>query len=225
MSQAALALRTEGGLSPSYSSGALTPSESIAFAREAANACRQIVTARSVKISGRKYIEIEGWQTIAAVHGCVLSCSEPVPDGEGYRVEGQVRKIADGSIIAVGHGYCGRDEATWRKRDDYAIRAMAQTRAMSRAARSAFAYIVVLIDPKMSTRDPEEDGGETEEALRPSPPRKAHTKPEDAPVCPECGSVDTVTLSQYPKKGKWYCHKNNGGCGAQFDTLLDAEDL
>ncbi len=45
---------------------------------------------------------------------------------------------------------------TYQKRPDYAIRAMAQTRAISRACRSAFAHVVVMIDASLSTTPAEE---------------------------------------------------------------------
>ena len=42
------------------------------------------------------------------------------------------------------------------KRADYAIRAMAQTRAISRACRSAFAHVVVMMNAGLSTTPAEE---------------------------------------------------------------------
>jgi len=53
----------------------------------------------------------------------------------------------------------GDDEDTWKKRPEYARRAMAQTRAISRACRSAFAFVVVLIDESLSTTPAEEMEG------------------------------------------------------------------
>jgi hypothetical protein len=44
----------------------------------------------------------------------------------------------------------------WAKRPTYAKRAMCQTRAISRACRSAFAHVVVLIDRNLSTTPAEE---------------------------------------------------------------------
>ena len=44
----------------------------------------------------------------------------------------------------------------WASRPTYAKRAMCQTRAISRACRSAFAHIVVLIDKSLSTTPAEE---------------------------------------------------------------------
>jgi hypothetical protein len=45
---------------------------------------------------------------------------------------------------------------TWPRRHEYAIRAMASTRAISRVCRSAFAHVVVLIDAELQTTPAEE---------------------------------------------------------------------
>jgi primosomal replication protein N len=77
-------------------------------------------------------------------------------------------------MLAKAEGFVGMDEGTWRNRARYARRAMAQTRAMSRAARSAFAHVVVLIDSGLSTTPYEEIPHEDEPA---GVPAKSNTKP------------------------------------------------
>jgi hypothetical protein len=75
---------------------------------------------------------------------------------------GVLRRIADGVVIAEAEGFVGDDELDrkgqpiWGKRAMYARMAMAQTRAISRVCRSAFAFVVVLIDEKLSTTPAEE---------------------------------------------------------------------
>jgi hypothetical protein len=75
----------------------------------------------------------------------------------GYRANGELRRISDGALLATAEGFVGEDEVVWfggqdqsgriwPRRHEYAIRAMAQTRAISRVCRSAFAHCVVLID-------------------------------------------------------------------------------
>jgi hypothetical protein len=62
----------------------------------------------------------------------------------------------NGQVISSAEGFLGDDEPMWEKRPTYAKRAMCQTRAISRACRSAFAHIVVLIDKSLSTTPAEE---------------------------------------------------------------------
>lgn len=147
---------------------------------DAAGLCRDIVMATAQDIQGRKYVKVEGWQAIAIAHGCTASARAVERIEGGVRAIGEVRRMSDGAVIAEGEGFVGEDEATWYggttrawkwgerrgekvwyektldKRPDYAIRAMAQTRAISRACRSAFAHVVVMIDSSLSTTPAEE---------------------------------------------------------------------
>jgi hypothetical protein len=168
-------------------------------ATDVAGVCREIVTRTAQSIQGRKYVRVEGWQAMAVAYGCVLSARDVEKVEGGIKAVGEVRRMSDGYVISMGEGFVGDDESTWKGRPEYARRAMAQTRAMSRAGRSAFSFLVTLIDSNMSTTPAEEmDGvnvGSTEppppnvtkpvsrgtaplrEALRPSPPRANEPPP------------------------------------------------
>jgi hypothetical protein len=93
--------------------------------------------------------------------------------------------MGDGQLIATAEGFVGEDEPTWYggqsrgktlpKRADYAIRAMAQTRAMSRAGRTAFAHVVVMMNAGLATTPAEEMvtiDSETGEIIDTPPPRE-----------------------------------------------------
>lgn len=153
------------------------PLDAYRVSTDAAGACGEIVKRTAKPIQGRKFVSVEGWQAIAIAHGCAASALgvERIV-GEGVRAVGEVRRMSDGQLIAQAEGFVGEDEAVWyggtvkdkwgktkthEKRADYAIRAMAQTRAISRACRSAFAHVVVMIDADLSTTPAEEvpEGG------------------------------------------------------------------
>lgn len=132
----------------------------------AAEMCKEIVLATATTIQGRRYVAVEGWQAIAVAHGCTAGARDvEVVDG-GVRAIGEVRRMSDGGLIATAEGFVGEDEPTWYggpsrgktlpKRPDYAIRAMAQTRAISRACRSAFAHVVVMMKAGLATTPAEE---------------------------------------------------------------------
>lgn len=127
---------------------------------DAAGLCKEIVTRTAKNIQGRKYVCVEGWQAIAVAHGCVASADnvERVEDDgcKGFRAIGSIRRMSDGVEISRAEGFLGDDESMWAKRPVYARRAMAQTRAISRACRSAFSHVVVLIDANLSTTPAEE---------------------------------------------------------------------
>lgn len=132
---------------------------------DAAGLCREIVMKTAMKIQGRQYVKVEGWQAIAVAHGCVASAEDVhrVNDEgmSGFSAMGVIRRMSDGAEIARAEGFLGDDEKMWTGRPVYARRAMVQTRAISRACRSAFAHVVVLIDSNLSTTPAEEvpDGG------------------------------------------------------------------
>lgn len=147
---------------------------------DAADLCKEIVVASAMEIQKRKYVRVEGWQAIAVAHGCTASARDVERVEGGVRAVGEVRRMSDGAVIAEAEGFVGEDEPTWYggvtrtwewgekrgekvwtdktlpKRPDYAIRAMAQTRAISRACRSAFAHVVVMMNAGLSTTPAEE---------------------------------------------------------------------
>lgn len=133
---------------------------------EAATICKEIVVATSSTIQGRRYVAVEGWQAIAVAHGCAASARDVERIEGGVRAIGEIRRMSDGQLIATAEGFVGEDEPTWfggqsrgktlPKRADYAIRAMAQTRAMSRAGRTAFAHVVVMMNAGLATTPAEE---------------------------------------------------------------------
>ena len=128
---------------------------------DVAHVCREIVNQTAKNIGGRRYVQVEGWQSIATAYGCVASSRDVERIEGGYRAIGEVKRMDNGQVISQAEGFVGDDEATWGKRPVYARRAMAQTRGISRACRSAFAHVVVLIDNSLSTTPAEEvpEGG------------------------------------------------------------------
>lgn len=156
-----------------------------------ASLCREIVIASSVVIDKRKYVRVEGWQAIATAHGCVASARDVARVEGGMIAVGEIRRMQDGQLIATAEGFVGEDEPTWYggeieknewkngqktgkriktvmpKRAEYAIRAMAQTRAISRACRGCFAHVVVLMNAGLSTTPAEEvpEGGFNDDVI------------------------------------------------------------
>lgn len=178
-------------------------------ATDVAGVCREIVTRTARNIEGRKYVQVEGWQSIAVAYGCVASARDVERVPGGVRAVGEVRRMSDGAVVASAEGFVGEDEPVWfggqtrngktlPKRPDFAIRAMAQTRAISRACRSAFAFVVTMIDGSLSTTPAEEMEGvvdawqavEVLPAQRTATTRPATTaKPAARPAAPVASGV------------------------------------
>ena len=147
-----------------------------------AGLCKDIVLKSAVDIQGRKYVRVEGWMSIATAHGCIATIKSVENTADGVVAVAEIRRQSDGQLLTTAEGFVGRDEPTWYggevtrwnkfkneevtqkmpKRADYAIRAMAQTRAISRACRTAFAHVVVLMDAGLETVPAEEMGVDDE---------------------------------------------------------------
>lgn len=179
---------------------------------DAAGLCKEIVTKTAKNIQGRKYVCVEGWQAIAVAHGCVASADhvERVEDEgcKGFRATGSIRRMSDGAEISRAEGFVGDDETMWAKRPVYARRAMAQTRAISRACRSAFSHVVVLIDSNLSTTPAEEmDFASPEPSAEPvnitpkangrKPAAQAKRDGDNEKVKAEIGKLDKAGLADW----------------------------
>lgn len=108
----------------------------------------------AVNISGRQYVRVEGWTLIAPLlkawpKGAPKTrplinewCAEHYPAPCGYESEIELAR-PDGSSVGGGVAECSRHERTWAKRDDYAIKSMSQTRAVGKAYRMSFGFVMV----------------------------------------------------------------------------------
>jgi hypothetical protein len=161
------------------------PLENIRQSTDVAGACKEIVTRTSIKIQNRKYVPVEGWMAIATAHGCNLSATDVKQVEGGISARGIVRRISDGITLGEAEGFVGDDEKTWSNRPLFARRAMAQTRAMSRAARSVFAHVVVLMDAGLETTPAEEMGHEIEVKTVTSTPQREIVQPVKPEPKPE----------------------------------------
>lgn len=137
----------------------INPQDQMTQAVNAASVSKAIVSKTSVQIQGKNHVAIEGWQAVAVANGCTLGSREVKKVEGGYTAIGELRRISDGALIATAEGFVGDDEPTWANKPEHAKRAMAQTRAMSRVGRSAFAHVVVLMDAGLSTTPAEEMDG------------------------------------------------------------------
>jgi hypothetical protein len=99
----------------------------------------------SSSIRGNEYLRVEAWRALGGMVGVypVTAWSRPNETGDGYLVRVEARTRA-GEIVGASEAECSRDETTWKDRDAHALRAMAETRATSRALRGPLGQVVVL---------------------------------------------------------------------------------
>ena len=183
-------------------------------ATDVASVCREIVNATAQQIGVKRYVRVEGWQSIAIAHGCVASARDVERLEDGFRCIGEVKRMDNGQVISSAEGFLGDDEPMWATRPTYAKRAMVQTRAISRACRSAFAHIVVLIDRNLSTTPAEEvpHGGFDNEPLnthKNEAPLAKITKEEAAEITAQLVSEQAPATEKRDMELKFGKHKGS----------------
>lgn len=130
-----------------------TPTEVISMAAEQARALMDIVERQELykEIQGKKYLEVEAWETIGAFNniGAVTEWVTPIKEGDqiiGY--EAKVNLVKNDEIISSGIMSCGLDEFPCQGKTGMAkhkaAKSAAQTWAESKAYRMKYAYIAKL---------------------------------------------------------------------------------
>ncbi len=121
------------------------PSEVVAAAAQTAGVLADVVRQQNLvtAISGREHVRVEGWTLLGSMLGVFPVCewTRKLENGWEARV---VAKTRDGATVGAAEAECLRTEKTWAKRDDYALRSMAQTRATSKALRQPLGFVMTL---------------------------------------------------------------------------------
>lgn len=121
------------------------PMEVVEKASRVADALKLVLTKQGMvqNIQGRPHVRVEGWQTLGSMLGVVpvVVWTRETEDGWEARVEA---RTLDGRVVGAAEAMCTRKEKTWAKRDPYALRSMAQTRATSKALRGPLGFVVTL---------------------------------------------------------------------------------
>jgi len=137
--------------------GALKPYDVLKQAWAMAQPLARMIESQhlSVKIGARRFVKVEGWTACGAMTGVfpIIVWSRRLkdeidPDGvvvarAGWEACCEARTLS-GALVGRAEAQCTRSEPTWSSRDDYALRAMAQTRATSRALRGPLGFVVAL---------------------------------------------------------------------------------
>lgn len=130
--------------------GTDNPGEVVARAATVAKTLADLVRRQNlvVRIGQSDHVRVEGWTLLGSMLGVfpVVEWTRPVLENDeqvGWeaRVEARTRS---GEIVGAAEAECMRSERTWKGRDDYALRSMAQTRAVSKALRLPLGFVMQL---------------------------------------------------------------------------------
>lgn len=176
---------------------ARSPEEFLQKSQRIATALDKLIKDRGLfkEIKGRRYIYAEAWTTCAAMLRCVPSIVDVKVDEDENRewfraVATAVLRTFDGREISRAQAECSSDEELWSERDNFAIRSMAQTRAVSRVCRLALSWIPVLAgyEPTPAEEMLEEEGKQV--TVVQSPPAAVGTSaPAPQPPASESSEV------------------------------------
>ena len=118
------------------------PMEIMQRTAEVAGALKEFVKSQGLTsvISGRDYLLVEAWQMLGMMLGVTPGkvCTQEVENGWESVVELHDRT---GRVVGAGEAECLATEKTWKSREDYARKSMAQTRAVGKAFRNTFGFI------------------------------------------------------------------------------------
>lgn len=99
-------------------------------------------------ISGKKHLRVEAWTLLGSMLGVFpeTEWTRRTTDSKGAEAY-EARVVArtrDGAVVGAREAMCSRSENRWKNADDYALRSMAQTRAVSGALAAPLRFVVVL---------------------------------------------------------------------------------
>jgi hypothetical protein len=152
--------------------GSASPINVIKKAKEIADTCSKIIieTKLFTEIKGKKYVHCEGWTTMGAMLGLfshiidVEDLSDPANEIKRYCAKAEIKTI-DGRVVSKAESECSSDEGTRGKNkygednkgksewEDYALRSMAETRAISKAMRICLGWIMKIANYEMTSAE------------------------------------------------------------------------
>lgn len=100
----------------------------------------------TANIQGKQYPLVEAWQFAGSQLGLIPVITEITKmeetDGVKYMAKCEIRKISDNSFVAMGIAICSNKEKMKKHFEEYAVIAMCQTRAISRAYRNVLGWLM-----------------------------------------------------------------------------------
>lgn len=175
-----------------------TPTEIIEESTHIANILKDVINKQKLytTIQGNKYVNVEGWTTLSSILQLVpliTSCERLAREDEIiYEAYCEVY-TSNNRLVGKASAICSDKERNWKNRDEYAIRSMAQTRAISKALRMPLGWIMTLAD--FSPTPAEEMDGVAAKSIPKKPP-----KPKSKPTSPKNNEVKHPNKPLPPKQ-------------------------
>lgn len=153
-------------------------------------------------IKGKRFVNVEGWTTLATMLG-VTAREVCTVESEGvYIATVELVRMSDGACISRASAECGSPDELdkygkpiWSSRPRYARRSMAQTRATGKACRLAFSWIMSLAGYEPTPAEEMTPIIESSSVVA-EQPRSTPVAPPVSPVAPNVTETH-ITASQH----------------------------
>lgn len=125
----------------------LDPDAQIIYASKIATSLAAVVEKQQLYsiISGKKHVKVEGWSLLGTFLGILPKERSIIEHADGsFEASFDLIRQSDGTIVGGASALCGKDEKRWAGADRYARRSMAATRAVGKAYRTSFSWIISL---------------------------------------------------------------------------------
>jgi hypothetical protein len=125
--------------------GTTDPAAVVERATNVAIALADVLKKRKLvkKLGSNEYVLLEGWTLLGSMLGVFAMTEWTRPIEDGWEARAVVRTMS-GVAVGSAEAMCTKRESKWAHQDDYAIRSMAQTRALAKALRMPLGFIVEL---------------------------------------------------------------------------------
>lgn len=186
------------------------PKEQLQEAMDRASVLVEVVRKQGLakKLGGDKeHVQVEAWQFLGSQFGLIADIEWTKELEDGWEARAALIRLADGAVLTHADAECRRAESNWKNRDSYAIRSMAQTRAVSKVFRNALSSVMVMAG---FSGTPAEEMDHTTSA--PATVDDVH--------CPACLAIngELVGVFQNNKAPYWKCHRKAGECAGTTEN-------
>lgn len=112
-------------------------------------------------IKGKNYVNVEGWEFAGAAMGIfpIVRSTENLSTDKEVKYKARVELVTHpgGKVVGAGEAICSGKEKSKTSFEEYAIASMAQTRAIGKAYRNAFGWLMKMAGYEPTTAE-EMDG-------------------------------------------------------------------
>lgn len=125
----------------------MEPAQQVAEATKIANVLKDVIKKQGLcqRIGNKDYVKVDAWILLGNFLGVLpREVSNDEHQDGSFEARVDLVRTSNGIVVGGASALCGMDEKKWSGSDKYARRSMAATRAIGKAYRSSFSWIINL---------------------------------------------------------------------------------